>query len=294
MKYDISNPIYNELKKLNLIKDKNLIKISNKTRDKKISVFQDLKTKIIFLEKFTTHSHYYSLVKYGGSKIKTLKGVLNTPEIADDTRRAKQFKKFFVEKDVLDFGCGWGNFLSKLKSAKSLNGVELRKECLNSIKKKNNKINIETNINNFVKKFDIITMFHVLEHIPHQIETLKALRKKLKKNGKIIIEVPHSEDFLLEFDELTEFKYFTFWSEHLILHSYFSLKKILQMAGFKKIKINYFQRYGFDNHLGWFIKRKPGGHKFFRKYNSNSLNSNYVNNLIKQKKTDTLIAEAKN
>ncbi len=66
------------------------------------------------------------------------------------------------------------------------------------------------------------------------------------------------------------------------------------MAGFKKIKINYFQRYGFDNHLGWFIKRKPGGHKFFRKYNSNSLNSNYVNNLIKQKKTDTLIAEAKN
>ena len=65
MKHNISNPIYNELKKLNLIKDKNLKKISNKTRDKKISVFQDLKTKIIFLEKFTTHSNYYSLVKYG-------------------------------------------------------------------------------------------------------------------------------------------------------------------------------------------------------------------------------------
>lgn len=59
-------------------------------------------------------------------------------------------------------------------------------------------------------------MFHVLEHIPHQLETLKILRKKLKKNGKIIIEVPHSEDFLLEFDELIEFKHFTFWSEHLI------------------------------------------------------------------------------
>ena len=52
-------------------------------------------------------------------------------------------------------------------------------------------------------------MFHVLEHIPHQLETLKILRKKLKKNGKII-EVPHSEDFLLEFDELIEFKHLLF------------------------------------------------------------------------------------
>ena len=40
-------------------------------------------------------------------------------------------------------------------------------------------------------------MFHVLEHIPYQIETLKVLKSKLKNKGKIIIEVPHAEDFLI-------------------------------------------------------------------------------------------------
>ena len=48
----ITNPIYFELIKLNLIKKTNIVKISNKCRDKKISVYQDKKTKVIFLEKY--------------------------------------------------------------------------------------------------------------------------------------------------------------------------------------------------------------------------------------------------
>ena len=294
MKYKFTNPIYDELKKLKLIKDKNLYIISSKTRDKKLNVFKDKHSNIIFLQKYLTSINYYASIKYGGSKIKTSKGIVNTPEIADDVRRAEHFKKVCKKKDILDFGCGWGNFLLNIKSAKSLSGVELREECLKKISKLKNKIRVKKNINDFEKKFDVITMFHVLEHIPHQIQTLKIIKKNLKKNGKLIIEVPHADDFLLNFDELKEFKDFTFWSEHLILHTFFSLKKILKKAGFKNIKIRYFQRYGFDNHLGWFIKKKPGGHKFFRKYNSEILDSSYAKNLMRLKKTDTLIAEAQN
>ena len=85
-------------------------------------------------------------------------------------------------------------------------------------------------------------MFHVLEHIPYQVETLKMLKSKLKTKGKIIIEVPHAEDFLILQDELKEFKNFTFWSEHLILHTYKSLRTILAKSGFKKINIQFYQR----------------------------------------------------
>ena len=97
----------------------------------------------------------------------------------------------------VDFGCGWGGFLSNVKKAKSYNAVELRKECLNYIKKNKKKINISNNINLLKNKFDLVTMFHVLEHIPHQVNTLKLIHSKLRKNGKIIIEVPHAEDFLI-------------------------------------------------------------------------------------------------
>ena len=135
-------------------------------------------------------------------------------------------------------------------------------------------------------------MFHVLEHIPYQIDTLKVLKSKLKNKGKIIIEVPHAEDFLILQEELKEFKNFTFWSEHLILHTYKSLKTVLSKAGFKNIKIEYYQRYNFSNHLGWFLRKKPGGHFFFKGLFNKQLNQSYRENLKNIKQTDTLIAIA--
>ena len=45
-------------------------------------------------------------------------------------------------------------------------------------------------------------MFHVLEHIPSQVETLELLRSNLNKKGKILIEVPSANDFLISLDDL--------------------------------------------------------------------------------------------
>jgi cyclopropane fatty-acyl-phospholipid synthase-like methyltransferase len=298
------NPIYKELKKLNLITDSKLVILNNKTRDKKIKVIKDLKNKIIFLEKYVTSKQYYSTLKYKDddrkikkkskkiSNVETFSGNIRTPIIEDDYRRARQFEKYLKNKNILDFGCGWGGFLRNVKNYKSLSGVELRKECTNHIQTKIKKIDISDNINSFERKFDVITMFHVLEHIPYQIKTLKVLKSKLKKKGKVIIEVPHAEDFLILQDELKEFKNFTFWSEHLILHTYKSLKTILSKSGFSNINIYYYQRYNFSNHLGWFLKKKPGGHNFYKKIISDKLNSSYCENLKKLGQTDSLIAIA--
>ena len=302
----MKNPIFDELIKLKLISKLNLITLSNRTRDKKIKVIKDLKTKIIFLEKYITTNEYYSSLKYNDdgrkvfdkskkkiANVKTTSKNIKTPLIEDDYRRAVQFEKNLKNKDILDFGCGWGGFLRNVKNYKSLSGIELRNECINFIQKNIKKIDISDNLNSFDKKFDIITMFHVLEHIPYQIKTLKLLKSKLKNKGKIIIEVPHAEDFLILQEELKEFKNFTFWSEHLILHTYKSLKSILLKAGFKSVNIQYYQRYNFSNHLGWFLKRKPGGHNFYKEIISDSLNSSYCENLKKLGQTDTLIAIAK-
>lgn len=301
----MKNPIFNELIKLKLVSKLNLITLSNKTRDKKIKVKKDLKTKIIFLDKYITSNAYYSSLKYDDqdkkykkqsktkiTNVQTFSRNVKTPIIEDDYRRAVQFKKYLKNKDILDFGCGWGGFLRNIKNYKSLSGVELRKECIHYISSNTKKINISDNINSFERKFDIITLFHVLEHIPYQLETLKVLKSKLRNNGKIIIEVPHAEDFLILQDELKEFKNFTFWSEHLILHTFKSLKTVLSKSGFKNINIQYYQRYNFSNHLGWFLMRKPGGHYFYKKIISDSLNSIYCENLVKLGQTDTLIAIA--
>lgn len=301
----IKNPIYFELKKLNLISDKNLDVINGKTRDKKIKVIIDKKTKIIFLEKYITTNKYYSSLKHKDDKrqiiekskglfanVKTRRGSIRIASLDDDNRRRVQFKRILKNKNILDFGCGWGGFLKNLKNYKSLSGIELRLECIRHIRNKIKKVNISNNINYFQKKFDVITMFHVLEHLPFQIDTLKVLNSRLKKKGKIIIEVPHANDFLIQQKELKEFKDFTFWSEHLILHTYQSLKTILKKSGFKKINISFYQRYNFANHLGWFLKKKPGGHKLFEKFINKNLEDSYSENLKRLRQTDTLIAIA--
>jgi 2-polyprenyl-3-methyl-5-hydroxy-6-metoxy-1,4-benzoquinol methylase len=299
----ITNPIFFELLKLKIINKKRIIKLSNSTRDKKIPVFQDTKSKVIFLGKYETNFQYYKTIKYNdndrilkkkGKKIrlvKTFKENIKTPMIEDDKRRAIQHSSILKNKKILDFGCGWGGFLKTTIKAKKLAGIELRKECIFYIKKNIKKIQILDNLNNLNEKYDIITMFHVLEHIPYQIETFKELKKKLTKNGKIIIEVPQANDFLLK---LKEFRKFTFWSEHLILHTENSLRKILEVSGFKKINIKYYQRYNFSNHLGWFIKRMSGGHNLYKSMSDSKINKDYSDYLIRKKSTDTLIAIVSN
>ena len=51
LKFQISNPIFKDLIKFKLVKRNNLKILCDKTRDKKIRVLQDTKSKIIFLEK---------------------------------------------------------------------------------------------------------------------------------------------------------------------------------------------------------------------------------------------------
>jgi len=130
---------------------------------------------------------------------------------------------------------------------------------------------------------------HVLEHLYDPIETLKQIKLKMKKKTLLIIEVPHANDFLINEYNCEKFKNFTFWSEHLILHTEQSLTKLLNIIGFSNIKITHYQRYNIFNHLCWLSKGTPGGHKTTQ-FQDNDLINSYNNFLIKQQKTDTIIA----
>ena len=151
-----------EFKKLNLISEINFRTINNRTRDSKIKVIQDTKSKIIFLEKFITNNEYYSSFKYTDgrkmvknsvsniSEIKTSSGKITTSLIDDNVRRSKQFKQILKNRDILDFGCGRGEFLKNIKSYKSLNGIEIRKDCLDYVNSKIKRINISIKVYRFI------------------------------------------------------------------------------------------------------------------------------------------------
>tara|TARA_S200000501_G_scaffold43916_1_gene35550 strand:- start:6726 stop:7676 length:951 start_codon:yes stop_codon:yes gene_type:complete len=309
----INNPVYLDLKKNELIHDRDIILINRTTRDKKINVYQDKKSRIIFLEKFVRKVKYYEEQKglsrhkqksiiylKNGKSLKTskidFKDKKNSEKnnvVGDDLRRYEQFRKYLTNKKICDFGCGYAGFLTlSKKKTKNLYGVELNKKFLDYLKKNKRYINSESHIENFKDNFDLITMFHVLEHLPNQIQTLKKIKRKMNKKGKIIVEVPHSGDILLEKFNIPEFKNFTFWSEHLVLHTKKSLYSFMKKAGFKKIKIVFYQRYGFTNHLNWIWNKKPEGHVQLKKIYNKEIDSKYKKFLEKNNLSDTIIAIA--
>lgn len=302
---NITNPIFKEMIKLKIVSKKNITKISKRTRDSAIPVYQDKKTGVILLGKQLTNEKYFEKGKldrrsiYTRSKrlinhINTFKKVIKSPYLDDDSRRAIQFRKYIKNKKVLDYGCGWGGFLKKCSNfAKYVCGIEVGHHFFTYFKKNLKKIPIYKNFNHLNEKFNLITMFHVLHYIPNQVESLKRLRNKLFTGGFLIIEVPSASDLLLSINDFDNFKNFTFNKEQLILHNEFSLKKVLKKSGFKKIQIKYFQRYNFNNHLGWFVKKIPGGQKFYHNIYDKKIINDYSNFLVRNKKTDTLIAIAK-
>ena len=142
-------------------------------------------------------------------------------------------------------------------------------------------------------KFDIISLFHVYEHLTDPIQTIKELKSFSKKNSSFYIEVPHANDFLLSILNLQKFKEHTLWSEHLILHTKESIKLFLEKSGLKVVKIHKIQRYNFFNHLYWISHGRPNGHNVFKNFRYRKITDHYQNFLEKNDFTDTLIAECK-
>jgi len=292
----IDNPVFHELLNLRLINENDIEIINKKTRDhRNLFVYQDKVSKIIFLQKYLKKENFYkkkilnrklinnrSFSLFDKKKTKTL-------NLDDQKRRAQMFGKKLLNKKVLDYGCGNGNFLKQItKFTKKIYGLEINNSHLVKLK---NKFKIFEKLEDIAEQFDYITLFHVLEHLPNQIKVLKKIKNKLKPNGKLIIEIPQANDFLLKL-KLEEFKNFTFWSEHLILHTEDSIKKFLKNSGFKKIQVSFYQRYNLSNHAGWFLDRKPGGHLRHKELFTENEKKLYNIFLIQTKMTDTMIVEA--
>jgi len=290
----VKNKIKDILISLRICTEGSIYKYYPKTRDRNdIFVLKCKKSGVIFLSQT---DHIDILYYQNKQKLNYLsaKNIEETKKDAykDDKRRARQFKQFILNKKWMDFGTGAGGVLDLLSPiAREVYAVELQYNLRKMLKKIGYKV--YANLNEFPEKdFEVITLFHVLEHLTEPIKTLSSIHGKLAEKGKIIIEIPHANDFLLSQFNLTSFKNFTFWSEHLILHTKESLRIFLQTAGFKNINIIGYQRYSLANHLHWLIKGKPDGHKKWKFLDNRILNKAYTGLLKKINKTDTLIAIA--
>ncbi len=95
---------------------------------------------------------------------------------------------------LLDVGCGNGSFLSAWSRSIpgwSLCGTEVSEKYKAQIESIPGVERLFTgDIADVPGTFDVISLIHVLEHIPYPVAFLRRLRKKLKPDGLLFIEVP--------------------------------------------------------------------------------------------------------
>ena len=110
-------------------------------------------------------------------------------------RKLKLIKSFAsTGNTLLDIGCGTGDFLAVAKNhGWDVSGVEPNdkaREIANS--KTNNTVYNSAALFDFSEEsFDVITLWHVLEHLPRLEDHLSQLKKLIKPEGVIIIAVPN-------------------------------------------------------------------------------------------------------
>jgi SAM-dependent methyltransferase len=109
--------------------------------------------------------------------------------------------KLKAKGSLLDFGCGTGEFLKAAKKEGwKIAGVEPSEKARNqaNFKLKNK---IKPTIDELKKgsKFDIITLYHVLEHIHDLRKTIKKIIKHLNSDGYLIIALPNHESWDAKF-----------------------------------------------------------------------------------------------
>lgn len=290
------NKIKDLLIELGICSNETIVDYFPKVRDRDdVSVMKCTRSGVIFLSR-SDHmdiSHYAEKedFKYWGTddrKAALLSG------LEDAQRRYDQFKLIVANKKWVDIGTGAGGILDLLSvvaaETAAVEPQESARECLKGLG-----YDVYPSIDSIKDDaFEIVTLFHVLEHFTDPISALTAIRQKMRKNAKIVIEIPHAGDFLISFLENDTFKAFTFWSEHLLLHTRESITALLKKTGFSNIVVTGFQRYPLANHLHWLSEGKPGGHIAWPFLRTANLDHEYAAMLASLDKTDTLIITAEN
>jgi len=107
---------------------------------------------------------------------------------------------------VMDIGCGYGDFLLHLKKKKKCDctGLEFNDKSVKVAKERGLNIHkefIQDHAKNNIGQYDVISFFHLLEHIADIDSFLTAAVKCLKPGGTLIICVPNNNPYCYRFME---------------------------------------------------------------------------------------------
>jgi len=178
-----------------------------------------------------TPSKYYEKdyrIKYKGVYTPRIKHVYRAANVA--IGRYKKIKEYLGGKrDVFDIGSGGGEFLYLIsRMGFNVQGVEPNEGYGNYSQEEyglNVKVGFIQNIEFDDNSFDLITMWHVLEHTDNPYNILMKIHGWLRDSGLLVIEVPNIE-------AMCQSPKNTFHAAHLFNFNEDTLSLLIEKTGF--------------------------------------------------------------
>jgi len=232
----------------------------------KRNVLRCVKCGFVYLERPSISKRFYTGKKYRAHHGPTL-GKKSSPRDLFNTYLPYQHQihesmggLLKPSVSILDVGCSAGHFLHSLKGkVKKRVGLELSRDEVSFIRK-----NLDFRVYDKPIEhadiaegpFDIVTALQVLEHVEDPVGFLKNIRKHLKKNGTLYLELPNIDDVLLTQYRIRGYEDFYYREPHLSYFSKETLRRALAKAGFSGT-IRTVQRYTLLNHIHWITAQAP-------------------------------------
>jgi SAM-dependent methyltransferase len=156
---------------------------------------------------------------------------------------------------VADLGCGIGETAVSLSNAGfSVIGVEESAKAISFLKGNYPSAEwVNENILDFAARnagaFDVVTLFHVLEHIPHPENAIRLIDRSLRPDGVVVIEVPDVNGGLARLKG-KGWDYFV--NHHVNYFSVRSLENLMQQFGYRRLYLE--RTYHFSHPQGHSVK----------------------------------------
>jgi len=228
---------------------------------------------------------------------KTLGSQLYYPEDKWEHYKAAEFIIKNDLKSILDIGAGSGIFLERLPKDRNKNALEFNNEAIKVLNEK--AINAYCqNIEEFssdkanLEKYDIITAFQVLEHIPNVFSFINSILKCLKPGGYIVFGTPNNVPYLYGYDK---YHALNLPPHHINLFNSESFKKISKFFSLRLVDIDVekfnlenfsrFVQYTIRHYLGFYL----GERIFFKIIQPYIKFLNPISNLFKKKNRNILV-----
>jgi 2-polyprenyl-3-methyl-5-hydroxy-6-metoxy-1,4-benzoquinol methylase len=163
---------------------------------------------------------------------------------------------------ILEVGSGYGWFVEKMQEhGFKVDGIELSEEKRKMAKERSGLNLLETNLlvdklpEELDEQYDVVVMFHVLEHISNPELFLSRAIRTLKRGGKLLVVVPNYYERMKQLSStFCDFQYFR---AHLSYFKPETLRFLFNKLNLRDIEMHGMQLYSFENAMWWLRNNKP-------------------------------------